>query len=149
MKVRREIKMPEITNKFVVVTITKDEAKVWATGLERSSKPEKISAVDNNRHHHKLRQELRHKGPGLNPESKAFFEEISQAIKPASEVLLLGHGEGKADAVHNFQIYLKEKHQDLAKKIVGIIEADVAHLTEPQILAQARSWFDQHHKTGL
>jgi len=95
--------MTEINNKFVVVTLTKDEAKVWATGLERSSKPEKISAVDNNRHHHKLRQELRHKGPGLDPESKAFFEKLSEVIKPASEVLFLGHGEGKADAVHNFQ----------------------------------------------
>ncbi|MGA0083202.1 MAG: hypothetical protein ACO3H5_06135 [Candidatus Nanopelagicales bacterium] len=75
--------------------------------------------------------------------------EISQAIKPASEVLLLGHGEGKSDAVQNFQRYLKEKHQDLAKKIVGTIHADVVHMTEPQILAQARSWFDNHHKTGL
>ena len=45
--------MSEISNKFVVVTLTKDEAKVWATGLERSSKLEKISTVDNKRHHHK------------------------------------------------------------------------------------------------
>lgn len=141
--------MPEISNKFIVITITKDEAKVWSTGLERSSKPEKISAVDNNRHHHKLRQEIRHKGPGLNPESKAFFESVSSACKSASEILLLGHGNGKADAVHNFQSYLKEKHQDLAKKIVGIIEADVAHMTEPQVLAEARAWFENHHKTGL
>lgn len=141
--------MPEISNKFIVVTITKDEAKIWAASLEKKSKPEKISAIDNNRHHHKLRQELRHKCPGLNPETKAFFEQISQVIKPASEVLLLGHGDGKADAVGNFQSYLKEKHQDLVKKIVGVIEADVAHLTEPQILAEARNWFDRHHKTGL
>ena len=141
--------MTEISNKFVVVTITKDEAKVWATGLERSSKPEKISAIDNNRHHHKLRQELRHKGPGLNPESKAFFENLSGVIKPASELLLLGHGEGKADAAHNFQSYLKEKHQDLANKIVGVIQVDVSHMTEPQVLAEARAWFDKHHKTGL
>ena len=59
------------------------------------------------------------------------------------------HGEGKADAVGNFQSYLKEKHQDLVKKIVGVIEADVAQLTEPQVLAAARTWFDNHHKTGL
>jgi hypothetical protein len=32
---------------------------------------------------------------------------------------------------------------------VGVIEADVAHMTEPQVLAEARSWFDKHHKTGL
>jgi hypothetical protein len=143
------IKMPEISNKFVVVTITKDEAKVWATGLEKKSKPEKISAIDNNRHHHKLRQEQRHKGPGLDPESKAFFEKLSEVLKPAAESLLLGHGEGKADAVHNFQSYLKEKHHELAKKVVGVIEADVAHMTEPQVLAEARAWFDKHHKIGL
>ena len=141
--------MPEISNKFVVVTITKDEAKVWATGLEKKSKPEKISAIDNNRHHHKLRQQQRHKGPGLDPESKDLFEKLSEVIKPASELLLLGHGEGKADAVHNFQSFLKEKHQDLSKKVVGVIEADVAHMTEPQVLAEARAWFDKHHKTGL
>ena len=141
--------MPDISNKFIVVTLTKDEAKVWSTGLEKTSKPEKISAVDNNRHHHKLRQQQRHKGPRLDPESKAFFESVATVCKSAAEILLLGHGSGKADAVHNFQSYLKEKHQDLAKKIVGVIEADVAHMTEPQVLAEARAWFDNHHKTGL
>jgi hypothetical protein len=141
--------MSEISNKFIVITLTQEEAKIWSTGLEKTSKPEKISAVDHNTHQHKLRQERRHKGPGLDPVTKEFFESVSTACKTAAEILLLGHGSGKADMAHNFQSYLKEKHPDIAKKIVGTIEADVAHMTEPQVLAQARAWFDNHRKTGL
>jgi hypothetical protein len=141
--------MSEISNKFIVITLTQEEAKIWSTGLEKTSKPEKISAVDHNTHQHKLRQERRHKGPGLDPVTKEFFESVSTACKTAAEIVLLGHGSGKADMAHNFQSYLKEKHPDIAKKIVGTIEADVAHMTEPQVLAQARTWFDNHRKTGL
>ncbi len=141
--------MSEISNKFIVITLTAEEAEIWSTGLEKTSKPEKISAVNSHTHHHKLRQELRHKGPGLDPVTKEFFESVSSACKSASEILLLGHGSGKADSAHNFQNYLKEKHPDLAQKIVGVVAADVAHMSEPQVLAEARTWFDNHHKTGL
>jgi hypothetical protein len=143
------IYMSEISNKFIVITLTIDEAKIWLTGLEKSSKPEKISAVDHNTRRHKIRQMQRHKGPGLDRESKDFFEAVSLVCKDVSEILLLGHGSGKSDTVHNFQSYIKEKHPDIAKKIVGTIEADVAHMTEPQVLAEARAWFDNHRKTGL
>jgi len=34
--------MADITNKSVVVTITRDEARVWATGMERRMNPTKI-----------------------------------------------------------------------------------------------------------
>ena len=36
--------MPDITDKLVVITITKDEARVWATGLQRGMNPTKIFA---------------------------------------------------------------------------------------------------------
>jgi len=36
--------MADITNKSVVVTITRDEARVWATGMERRMNPTKIFA---------------------------------------------------------------------------------------------------------
>ena len=36
--------MPDISEKFVVVTVTKPETRVWATGISKGSIPEKIFA---------------------------------------------------------------------------------------------------------
>ena len=44
--------MSDISNKFVVVTITNEDAKVWATGTEKGSKPEKIHVPERHKHLH-------------------------------------------------------------------------------------------------
>lgn len=141
--------MPEVTNKFVLLTITRDEAKVWATGLEKASKPEKIKALDDKGKHHHVRQAQHHKGHGVDPDEKVFFESITTAIRPANEVLVMGHGSGKSNAAHNFINFLKEKHQDVAKKIVAELDIDIERMSENEVLAQARKWFEAHHKNGL
>jgi len=40
--------MPDISEKFVVLTITLHEARVWATGITRGTIPEKIFAMARN-----------------------------------------------------------------------------------------------------
>lgn len=141
--------MPEVTNKFVLLTITRDEAKLWATGLEKATKPEKIKALDDKGRHHHVKQAQHHKGHGVDADEKIFFESITKAISPASEVLVLGHGSGKSNAAHNFVNFLKDKHKDVATKIVAELDLDIDRLSENEVLAQARNWFDAHHKTGL
>jgi hypothetical protein len=141
--------MPEVTNKFVLLTITRDEAKLWATGLEKATKPEKIKALDDKGKHHHVKQAQHHKGHGVDPDEKVFFESITKAIRPASEVLVMGHGSGKSNTAHNFVKFLNEKHQDVAKKIVAELDLNIVRMSENEVLAQARNWFDAHHKTGL
>ena len=55
----------DISEKFVVVTITKREARVWATGTAKGSAPEKIFAPSSlNEHHHRNDPEGHGRGEG-------------------------------------------------------------------------------------
>lgn len=69
-------------------------------------------------------------------DSTPFFKEVSEALKPASEILVLGHGIAKDQFVH----FLEKHHSsDLAKKIVGNETVDKP--TDNQVLDHARRFF--------
>lgn len=135
--------MPEITNKLVIITITKDEARVWATGMERGKKPTKIFPPAALNAHH-FRDDPKHHGRGDGPGVPRYYEEIITAVGGASEILLIGHGHGKASAMLHFMQYLERNHTDLAEIVVDAIDTNLIAMTEPEILAMARGWFQAH-----
>ena len=135
--------MPDISDKFVVVTITQQEARVWATGVAKGSKPERIFAPAG-LNHHRFRDDPKMHGRGDGPGVPAYFEEVVAAIGKASEILLIGHGNGKARGMVHFEMYLQRKHPDLAKRVVDTLDTNLMGMTEPEILKMARDWFDAH-----
>jgi hypothetical protein len=137
--------MPDITDKLVVVTITKDEARVWATGMERGMNPTKIFPPAALNSHH-FRDDPKHQGRGDGPGVPRYYEEIVTAVGGASEILLIGHGHGKASAMLHFMQYLERNHTDLAELVVDAIDTNLIAMTEPEILALARGWFHAHSR---
>ena len=135
--------MPDITDKLVVVTITRDEARVWATGIERGMNPIKIFPPAALNSHH-FRDDPKHHGRGDGPGVPRYYEEIVTAVGGASEILLIGHGHGKASAMLHFMQYLERNHTDLAELVVDAIDTNLIAMTEPEILALARGWFLSH-----
>ena len=75
-----------------------------------------------------------------------FFESIASAIIEAGEILLIGHGNGKANAPQAFTEYLNKKHRNLAGKVAGAVDSDLSALSDAQVLAVARQWFDTHDR---
>ena len=140
--------MPEIHNSFVVVTLTQDEARVWKTGLTKGAHPEKIFAPDEKGLHHHVRQMQHHGGHGIDPAERGFFDLLGNKLADASEILLLGHGSGKANAMLRFTQYMERHNPTVAKKVIGAVDADLNSLSESQILAKAREWFDWYHREG-
>lgn len=138
--------MSDISNKFVVVTITNEDAKVWATGTEKGAKPEKIHVPERHKHLHIKNGPNDHLDKHEDTLTLKFYEEIVQAISTASEILLIGHGTGKASSMVHFVQYLERKHPDLGKKVVDALDENLNAMSEPQILALARSWFE--HRLG-
>ena len=135
--------MPDISEKFVVLTITKHEARIWATGITKGTIPEKIFAPPGLNPHH-FRSDPSHHGRGDGPGVPAYFKEIIGAIKNACEILIIGHGNGKASEMLHFIQYLERKHATLAKKVVDALDTILEAMTEHQILAMARNWFEAH-----
>ncbi len=135
--------MTDIAGKFIVLTVTHNETHIWATGIEKGSKPEKIFApVKEDRRHFRLDPNI--KGSGEQHETGIYFENISQAINGAGQILLIGHGHGKASEMMHLVQYLERKHPLIAEKVVDAIDTNLDAISEPEILALARRWFDEH-----
>ena len=140
--------MPQFSNQFVVVAITQDDARVWSAGLTKGTRPERIYAPDDKGLHHHVRQAQHHGGHGNNSPEKGYFDHLGAHLASASEILLLGHGVGKANAMLRFTQYMERHNPAVAKKVIGAVDADLNALTDDQILAKARDWFDWYHHEG-
>lgn len=141
--------MSEIANKFVAIQLTRDEAKVWATGLEKGSKPEIIFAPAKKSSHNHLRQTMHQSGHSKDPADWGYFDSIIKSVEAAREILLISHGEGKANTALRFTQFVERNYPEVAKKIIGAIDSDLFSMTENQILSTAREYFDHLHKVGL
>jgi hypothetical protein len=133
-------------NGLVAVAMTRDEARVWATGVERGTKPTNIRAPSEMERHHHIREAQHHPGHDIDHDSSAFYKSITEAVGPASAILLIGHGKGKANEMLHLTQYWERKHPDIAQKVVGAIDSDLEALSPDQVLALVRSWFDQYEE---
>ncbi len=135
--------MTDIAGKFIVLTVTHNETRIWATGIEKGTKPEKIHAPEKaDRRHFRLDPNI--KGSGEQHEAGIYLEKIAQAINGAGEILLIGHGHGKASEMMHLIQYLERKHPLIAVKVVDSIDTNLDAMTEPEILAMARKWFEEY-----
>lgn len=89
-------------------------------------------------HHHLVhRKEAHYKGEHV-PEEASFYEEVSNALLPANEIVLIGHGTGKSSAVDYLNEYLKKHYHETFQHVKATETADLSALTEPQIEAIAK-----------
>jgi hypothetical protein len=126
---------------LVLLTITKHEARIWANGFTRGSVPTRIFAPSEFNSHH-FRPDPKREGRGDGPGVPAYYREIIEAIKGATEILVIGHGNGKANSMVHFIDYLERKAPDLATNVLDSIDTNLIAMSEPQILAMAREWFE-------
>jgi len=138
--------MSESTNDFVAVAITRDEARVWATGVASGTKPESVRAPNEMERHHHVREAQHHHGHDTDRQNPAFYESITAAVDGASAILLIGHGKGKANEMLRLTQYWERKHPSIAEKVVGAVDSDLDALSENQILALVRDWFDEYQE---
>jgi hypothetical protein len=135
--------MPDLTNKLVVAVVEREQTRIWTTDAERGSKPERIGQPANAAKHKHVREAQHHGGHDSSKADKAYYEAISDALSDAGEILLVGHGNGKANAMFNFISHIERHHPEVARKISGALDINVQAMTEPEILAAARKWFDE------
>ena len=75
------------------------------------------------------------------PDPNSFFEPVAGVLKGAGQILLFGSGTGTSSEMDQFTLWLKSHHPELAKRIAGTVVIDEHHLTEAQLLAQAREFY--------
>lgn len=128
-----------MNNEFVVVAISQNEARVWSAGIEPDSPLMEFHRAHENAEHRKTR-EMREGGRYEDRVDPEYFEPIVQAVGAAEQILLVGHGTGKASEVLLFIKYLEHKHPALASKVVDTVDVDLGNTSNGQVLALAREW---------
>lgn len=89
-------------------------------------------------HHHLIHKKEAHYVGERVPEEKSFYEEVAAALKPANEIVLIGHGTGTSSAVEHLLEFLKKNHSDIAERVKATETVDLSALTEPEIEAIAK-----------
>jgi hypothetical protein len=136
-----------IQSSKTIVVIDHHAARVFQdANLSRSPSEVDIKPYDPHHFHHHLihRKEAHYEGDRV-PEEASFYREIAEALAPAREIILIGHGAGKSSAVYVLIDYLKKHHSDIAERIEATQIADLSALTEPQIEALARKVANGEH----
>jgi hypothetical protein len=148
MKIRHFLErssVPELADPIedgthLLVVINHREARIYKTELQ-DSVPESITPYDpdgTRRHLHSLDDEANGQ---RQPELKSFYEAIAHSLRNAKQVLIFGNATGTSSAMDYLVDELNQNYPEIAQGIVGAIVVNEQHMTEKQLLAQAREFY--------
>jgi hypothetical protein len=135
-----ELADPTEDGTHLLVVIDHREARIYKTEL-RNSVPESITPYDpdgTRRHLHSVDDEANGQ---RQPELKSFYKAIAHSLRDAEQILIFGSSTGASSAMDYLVDELNQNHPDIAKRIVGAIVVNKQHMTENQLLAQAREFY--------
>ncbi len=79
------------------------------------------------------------------PERKSFYEAIAKTLRTATEILLFGSATGASSAMEQLLLDLQTNHPDVAQRVIGSVALNAPHLTENQLLAKAREFYEKRN----
>jgi hypothetical protein len=138
--------MSERANEFVAVAITHEEARVWTATNAPGAAPERFVAPTDGQRHRHPRPSKDRPDREAQRDTTAFFESLTQAVAPSTQILLIGHGRGKANEMLQLIQYWERRHPDVARKVVGAVDSDLEALSDNEVLALAREWYEEHRE---
>jgi hypothetical protein len=131
----------DLSGKTVVAVIERDETRIWGTDAANGEMPQEIFLPEARGRHHHVREAQHHGGHNTDQYANQYYEAIANALRDVGDVLLLGHGKGKANSMLMLVQYLERHRPEIAHKIVGAVDVNMDALTEPQLLEIARKWY--------
>lgn len=128
--------------RLMVAAIDYRSTRIWALDADPHGRPERVVAEDPKGYFRHLHSKAGSPEGFYTPDDPEYWRAIADAVESASGILLLGHGQGKANASHRFIGYVEEHRRDVADRIVADVRVDVDDLTDRQILRLAQRYFE-------
>jgi hypothetical protein len=139
------VPQPAADGTHLLVVIDHRQARVYKTELH-GSVPQRIipyAPGGFGRHLHYVQDDSNGQ---RKPEVKSFYEAVAKTLEGAEKILVFGSGTGASSAMEQLLAELKRRHKELAHRVVGLIVVDEQHLSEDQLLAQARRFYENLSK---
>jgi len=128
----------------LLVVLDHREARIFTTELH-GSVPRRITPLDPHGTHRYLHNVANDSNGQRKPEPKAYYEAIARTLSGAKSILLMGSSTGSSSAMDHLHEDLKQHHPDLAKHVIGAVVVNEQHMSDDQLLAEARAF---HAKRG-
>jgi hypothetical protein len=140
---RNTTNVRSLHDQLVVAAIDFHRTAVYPVAPGDDGQPEKVLDVDPEGHSHEIHHKAGNPDGTYEAGNPEYWREITDALRPAARILLLGHGNGKANASHQWVAYVEKHDHDVAAKIVADVRANIDDLTSGDILAYARHYFGE------
>jgi hypothetical protein len=124
----------------VLVVIDHREARIFHTEMHGSI-PQRITPFDPTEGHRHLHNVDNDSNGQRKPELKSFYDAIAHALAGAEKILILGSATGSSSAMEHLVATLKDRHPEIARRIVGTVVVNEKHISEDQMLAEARAFY--------
>lgn len=129
-------------SKMIVTLIDHHRARFFeSTPDDRLTEGEHLEPLDPHgfQRHLEHRKEADYKGQRV-PEADEFYERVAQRLRNAPSIVLLGDGTGKSSAMQYLLAYLKERHKEIADRVVAAQDADLSSISLGEIEQIARRY---------
>jgi hypothetical protein len=139
---RSEAPVPRVAaaGTHLLVVIDHREARIFRTEMH-GSVPQKIAPYDPFGFGRALHYNQDDSNGQRKPEQKSFYEAIAKTLLGAEQILLFGVGTGTSSAMEWLLGELKQRHHEIAERVIGSAVVDEHHLSDDQLLAKAREMF--------
>jgi len=135
------VPQPPAEGTHLLVVIDHRLARIYKAELH-GSVPQRVLPYDRSgvgRHLHYVQDDSNGK---RKPEVKSFYEAVAKTLEDAEKILLFGSGTGASSAMEQLLAALRRDHPALADRVVGSVVVDEQHLTEDQLLDEARRFYE-------
>ncbi len=133
---------------IVVVGVTRDHAEIWSLDERQTSPMAVLVRHDEHGNHRHVRTgQFRH-GHASDEGFDGYFADIATLLADAGEIMIAGHGTGRANAMEAFAEYLQNKDPGVFAKVTELRYVDLPHTTGRQLAGLARDWKRQQRVLG-
>jgi hypothetical protein len=129
-----------MTHPHMLVVIDHHETRVYTTEFT-GTQPTSLRPYDPRGELHHLHHTAGHFQGQRAPEDPQYYADIAALVQDAGALLIFGNGTGASSAMMHLVRYLTKHHVETADHIVGTVVVDVEALTENQLLAEARDFY--------
>ena len=130
-----------VESRLAVAAVTRGTCRIWAVTDPSGTAPEVVEIAPDDQHRNHYKQVSQNALHGTERFDRDYFEEIVEILAAAKEILLLGHGTGKANEMVKLVQYLERYHPAAAAKVVGAEDTHLESLTDNEVLDLAKRWF--------
>jgi len=130
----------QFRGKAVIAAIDFHHTLLYVTDATAGHQPAQLMAEDPRGYFRKVSHDAGNPGGIYEDDSTEYWQAISDAVAPAGVILVLGHGQGRANASHHWVAYVEKHRRDIAAKIAAEVRVDIEAVTSEQVLRLAQQY---------